>query len=281
MPPSAEYIPKQAKALIEGSKRVAVYSETGGTVVADFCAHNLTLIPRISSGSIIHDNACGPGTVTRQLLTNNPPSDLKIHATDIDQTFLDSFQCDAAQNKWDVSITNQRSEALSFGDNFFDYSINNIGIFFTTSGGLDGANEVFRTLKPGGTAIVNCWAHITWLPPFAMTHAAIRNFPMPKPPITWNDGQQIQKIMLEAGFKKENMQVKKSEAWATTTDLRDWAEKAWAFLANLGGWYEEDEGKWSQAVDLFVEKLLEQEGTERVGEQIRMRAEQWVVVATK
>jgi SAM-dependent methyltransferase len=281
--PSAEHMPKQAKALIDGSKRVIAYNETGGSVVAGFATHNLSLVPRIPSGSTIHDNACGPGTVTRIILSTNTSTDLKIHATDFDQTFLDSFQSDATQNNWDVDITNQKSENLSFQDNYFDYSITNIGIFFTTSGGLDGAQEIFRTLKPGGTAIVNCWAHITWLLPFAMTHATIRGFPMPRPAITWNDGQRIEQIMLEAGFKKENMRVEKSKAYASvaTTDLRAWAEKTWAFLANLGGWYGEDEGKWDEAVDFFVERLLEQEGTKRVREEVRMRAEQWVVVATK
>lgn len=102
------------------------------------------------------------------------------------------------------------------------------------------------------------------------------------PPVSWADGQQIQKIMREAGFAPEKMRVEASEAWAKTRDLRGWAEKTWAFLGGLpAGWQQGDEEKWDQSVDLFVEALLAQEGTKKVGEEVWMRASQWVVVATK
>lgn len=88
--------------------------------------------------------------------------------------------------------------------------------------------------------------------------------------------------MKEAGFKQENVSVETSEAWAKTSDLRDWAEKSWAFLGGVaGGWREGDEEKWDQAVDTMVEALMEQEGTKKVGDEVWMRASQWVVIATK
>jgi SAM-dependent methyltransferase len=275
-------IPAQASALISGRGKVTVYQETGGAVTSDFAAHNLTLIPAVQSGAIIHDNACGPGTVTQLLLTSNPSSGLKIHATDIDQVFLDAFQEDATKNNWAVDISNQKSEALSFADNYFDLSICNIGIFFTTSAGLDGAREIHRTLKPGGTAVVNCWQHVTWLAPTFAAHAATRpGVMLPRPTVNWNDGQQIQKVMLEAGFSREKMRVEQSEAWAKTDDLRTWAEKAWAFLGGLGGWHKGDEESWDKAVDVLMKGCEEAEGTKRVGEEVWMQAKQWVVIATK
>ena len=77
------------------------------------------------------------------------------------------------------------------------------------------------------------------------------------------------------------MRVEKSEAWAKTSDLRDWAEKSWAYLGGIGGWAEMDGERWDEAVDLLVKYLWEQEGTKRVGEEVWMRASQWVVIATK
>jgi hypothetical protein len=86
---ATDHMPKQAKALLAGSGKVDVYNATGAPVTSQFAAHNLTLIPSIPSSSIIHDNACGDGTVSRLILTSSPPSDLQIHATDNDQVFLD------------------------------------------------------------------------------------------------------------------------------------------------------------------------------------------------
>jgi SAM-dependent methyltransferase len=191
--------PKQAAALLSGQGRVSIYEATGGAVTAQFAAHNLSLRPPIPPNSIIHDNACGAGTVSRLILScSPPPSDLKIYATDIDDIFLSALQSDVEKNTWPIAVSNQRSEALSFPDNYFSHSITNIGIFFTTSGGLDGAKEIHRTLQPGGVAVVNCWETLAWLFPFKQVHQALRpEKPYPTPPILWNDGKQIQKVMLE------------------------------------------------------------------------------------
>lgn len=280
---SINHMPKQAKALLEGTKRVDLYEATGGSVTADFASHNLTLIPSIPSGSVIHDNACGSGTVSRAILAN-PPADIKIHATDIDQTFLDVLSNDVEKSKWPIEVSNQAQESLKFEDNYFTHSITNIAVFFAKSAGLDSTKEIYRTLKPGGTAIVNCWGHITWMPAFVATKAATRPPVQSSPDFlaSWNDGTHIQKIMVEAGFKQENMKVERSEAWMKTTDLKDCAKACWAFLGGLpAGWFEGDEEKWDQAVDTMVEVLKAQPGTKMVGDEVWMNASQWVVVATK
>lgn len=274
-------MPKQAKALLEGTGKVSVYEATGGAVTAEFAAHNLTLIPPIPVGSIIHDNACGPGTVSRAILSSHPPQDITIHATDIDQVFLDSLHSSTTSNTWPITIAAAKSEALPFPDAYFTHSLTNIGILFFSAAGLDGAREIHRTLKPGGVAVVNCWADITWLPAMGLTSAKTRGVTPPFPPVNWQDGTQLRKVMLEAGFKAEKMRVERSEAWAKTADLRAWAEMTWAFLGGLGGWHEGDEGRWEEAVDGLVEGLLKQPGTKKVGDEVWMRASQWVVVATK
>ncbi|KAJ4362301.1 hypothetical protein N0V83_010394 [Neocucurbitaria cava] len=231
--------PKQALALLEGQGMVAVYEATGGKVTSDFAAHNLTLIPPIPSGSIIHDNACGAGTVSRLILSHSSPAapDVKIHATDIDPVFLSTLESDVAKNSWPVEVSNQKAEALSFPDNTFTHSITNIAIFMTASAGLDAAKEIHRTLQPGGVAIVNCWEALVWLFPIKLVAESTRGGkPMPAPPISWNDGVQIQKIMAEAGFKKENMRVDRAEVWAKTSDLRGGPRRVGRFWAGWAGW---------------------------------------------
>jgi SAM-dependent methyltransferase len=277
--------PPQARALLSGAQKVSTYETTGGLVTSQFAEHILTLIPTIPDGSTIHDNACGSGTVSRTILTSSSPlNDIIIQATDIDPPFLSALQYSTKSNAWPIQVTNQKSESLSFPDNTFTHSITNIAIFFTSSAGLDGAREIYRTLKPGGTAVVNCWAHVTWLFPVRAVHEVIRlGKPFPTPVVAWHDGQHIQTVMKEAGFKEEDLRVERSDAWAVVRrkGLREWAEKSWAYLGGIAGWFEGDEETWDQAVDKLVEELLVQPGTEVVGDEVRMKASQWVVVAKK
>ncbi|ORY15270.1 S-adenosyl-L-methionine-dependent methyltransferase [Clohesyomyces aquaticus] len=283
MAPPSGFIPKQAKPLLEGRNKVTTYEATGDPVTSQFASHNLTLIPAIPPNSIIHDNACGSGTVSKLLLSQTPPlTNLTIHATDIDQVFLDTLSASIQTHSWPITTSNQKSESLSFPDNFFTHSITNIGIIFCTSAGLDGAKEIYRTLQPGGLAIVNCWEHITWFLPIMMVSKTLRpGTPPPPPVVNWNDGTQLKKVMLEAGFEEGKMRVEKSEAWAKTRDVRRWAELAWAFLGGMAGWRESDEERWEEGIDMLEKLLKGSEGTKVVDGETWMRASQWVVVAEK
>lgn len=277
--------PPQAQALLSSTQKVSTYETTGGLVTAQFAQHNLSLIDPIDDEAIIHDNACGSGTVSRLLLESpNTPKDITIKATDIDSPFLSALQYAAKQNAWPIDVSNQKSEDLDFADNTFTHSITNIAIFFTSSAGLDGAKEIYRTLRPGGTAVVNCWAHVTWLLPVRAVHETIRpGKPFPTPVVAWHDGQHIQNVMRDAGFREESMRVERSDAWAVVKrdGLRKWAEKSWAYLGGIAGWFDEDEETWDQAVDKLVELLLVQPGTMVEGDEVRMKASQWVVIAKK
>ena len=63
--------------------------------------------------------------------------------------------------------------------------------------------------------------------------------------------------------------------------MRSWAEKSWAYLGGIAGWFGGDTDKWDEAVDLLAKLLLEQPGTKIEGDEVWMKASQWVVVAKK
>ena len=155
-------------------------------------------------------------------MTTNPSSGISIKATDIDETFITACQANAQASGWPVETAVMRSESLDFPDDYFTHSIMNIAIFMTANSGLNAAKEIYRTLKPGGTTVVNCWQSMAWLQPIRGVHTATRpNRPWPLPVISWSDGSQLRKIMEEAGFKSENIKATMSDAYAITTDLRD------------------------------------------------------------
>lgn len=284
-------LPKQCAALLAGKAKVTTYESTGGKTTSKFAAHNLTLIPGgIKPGSTVHDNACGAGTVSRHILLHNngdgPPADVSIYATDIDQAFLDVLSADAAQHKWPIQVSNQKSENTNFADAFFDYDIMNIGIIFMSSAGLDAAREMHRTLKPGGLAVVNCWRAITWMLPIVLVHKAFRGetAPFPAPPVNWTDGKQLKKVLVEGGFEEGKIRLESHEVSAVLEDgaeLRAWAEKTWAYLGGIGGWHAVDEEKWDEEVDMLAALLKKQPGSKVEGGKVTMTASQWVAIAEK
>ncbi|KAH6887161.1 S-adenosyl-L-methionine-dependent methyltransferase, partial [Coprinopsis sp. MPI-PUGE-AT-0042] len=183
-----------------------------GLVTSKFAAHNLSLIPPLPQNAIVHDNACGTGVVSQLLLVNGNPQNITIHATDIDQVLLSALSAKAEQNGWPIQVSNQKMQALNFADEFFDLSVMNLAIFFSPNAGLDGAKEIYRTLKPGGTAVVNCWEGNAWIVPSQLTHEKMRpGKAFPLPTVQWFDGKHIQKVMLDAGFKEDDLKVERSE----------------------------------------------------------------------
>jgi SAM-dependent methyltransferase len=283
MNPSQENIPPQALRLLTGDEKAKTYETMGGSVASQVAAHNLSLLPPLPENALVHDNACGPGVISRHLLANGNPQNIMIYATDIDPAFISSLACQAKENKWPIETSIQNSEALTFPDNYFDLSIMNFAIFFTSEEGLVAAKEIYRTLKPGGTAMVNCWGEESWLVPILAANDETRpGRPFPTPLVQWSDGKHIQKIMKEAGFK-DNITIQSSKAWITVKKdkMREWAESLWALVGGMVGWAEGDEGMWNKAVDKIIESASAQPGMEEVGDEVRLHATQWVVIAQK
>lgn len=276
-----KFVPRQAQAILKD--KVGAYERTGGIVTLQFAEACVNLSPPFTADAVIHDNACGSGHVAKQVVATNPPSGISIKATDIDETFVTACQANTQASGWPVETAVMRSESLDFPDDYFKHSIMNIAIFMTTNSGLDAAKEIYRTLKPGGTAVVNCWQSMAWLQPIMEVHIATRpNRPWPLPVISWSDGTQLRKIMEEAGFKSENIKATTSDAYAITTDLHDWAETTWAYLGGMPGWAESDEEKWDEAVTLLEQKLRKApDFSESESGEIRLAARQNIVVATK
>ncbi|KAF2490148.1 S-adenosyl-L-methionine-dependent methyltransferase [Lophium mytilinum] len=279
--PTPPFVPKQALGILANA--VDVYEKTGGKVTAQFAEECVKLVSPIPADSVIHDNACGPGTVTRKIMATSPPPTIQIVATDSNPAFLSHVRAAVIANKWPVEVENMRSEAIEKPDDYFTHSFTNIAIFMMGSAGLDGATEIYRTVRPGGVAIVNCWQSLAWMQPIIAVQMATRSHGrVGKPPVSWADGTQLRKIMVQAGFMEENVTMSSSEASAVVKDLRSWAELSWAYLGGLQGWAQEDEDRWDEAIDMLVEKLKEAVGTTMDKDGVvYMKASQHMLIAKK
>jgi SAM-dependent methyltransferase len=274
--------PPQALRFITGTQKVQTYETTGGIVASQFAAYNLSLIPLLPKNAVVHDNACGTGIVSRLLLADGNPQNITIHATDVDPIFIAAISSTAKEHEWPVQVTNQKLQDLSFSNDFFDLSVTNLAIFFAPE---EGTKQIYRTLKPGGTAVVNCWGYVAGVVPAQVTHEKMRpGKPFPIPGIDWSDGTKLQEIMIGAGFNKENMRLEKSEGYVELDGedaLREYVEKTWSFMGGVAGWLANDHETWDDAIDTFIASLRLQPGMEVVGDKYRLKGTQWVVVAKK
>jgi ubiquinone/menaquinone biosynthesis C-methylase UbiE len=111
--------------------------------------HILTsLLPPLPSDAVIHDNGCGTGAVTSAILAAHPS--LTTHCTDANAYMIESI-------KWpNVKAEVMRAQELTFPDSFFAYSLTTF-VAANLDDGPFAAGHLYRTLKPGGTAVVATW----------------------------------------------------------------------------------------------------------------------------
>jgi hypothetical protein len=71
-------------------KTAALFEAIIGTTSEDTNKHIFTqLLPPFPPDSLIHDNGCGSGQVTSEIVATNPPSSIRIIATDANKYVLD------------------------------------------------------------------------------------------------------------------------------------------------------------------------------------------------
>lgn len=151
-----------------------------------------------------------------------------------------------------------KAQELTFPDSTFDVSFTNFVIM-----GLDNrelaAKHLFRTLKPGGAAVVSTWASMPHDLPLKKAHEVTRPSDS-KLRIQWGGDLLLESTLkdfyLEGGFEKEKIEIKPFELWHLVPDLAAWAEGLWSFLGDTEeGWSVHDQVRWSEAVKTIIEEL--------------------------
>lgn len=249
----AQFVPKQAFPM-----DAKYYTELLGDGTQDVADQIPSFIPPLPEGSIVHDNACGQGIASKSIMAQSPKS-ITIHATDIWAKMVEATDLLASQHSWPIKSATMASEDLTFADDFFTHSIMNFGIHMVKSS-ASAASEVYRTLKPGGTAIFTLWADKIFIDAITAGHERTRPAVTPPPPGVTKirmELEQVSQILQDAGFDQKNIRYETAATSIEVKDSKRWATIAWSFMGAQGsGWEEEDEARWDDAVDA-VQKVLE------------------------
>ncbi|KAK8044774.1 S-adenosyl-L-methionine-dependent methyltransferase [Apiospora rasikravindrae] len=204
---SASFKPKQIVAIDETSLQEFLGSATEA-ISHDFLQ---PLVP-LPAGSHIHDNGCGSGAITKALFALQPPSHednldmgkvaIRVSATDKSAAAAARVQSMAASEGWPGT-------ALGFPDGTFSHSLTGF-VFLQLGEGADEAcaGEIYRTLRPGGLAVVATWED---LPSMAVFRRAVERLhgddegdtPEALPDMLQMQaygGRQVEQAMLRARF---------------------------------------------------------------------------------
>jgi ubiquinone/menaquinone biosynthesis C-methylase UbiE len=245
-----------AEAAQEGFNQAAtVYEKFTGGSTRELAQHLLTRLPAIQSSSVVLDNACGTGIVTDEVLKlckkagDEAP---KIVAADFAPNMVDILLSKFADQS-QVECHVMSGEELKFPDNTFDISITNLGILFFTDGDK-GASEIWRTLKPGGSAAVTSWSELGYLPPLKRAIASLRpDAPPFEVPILphWYQPSHMEQTMRNGGF--HDVSVNEVIVQYAGEDNKAIAAAISTFTtAMLKGWLEEDRVKLLEALEREV-----------------------------
>ena len=236
----------------------------GGERIA---AASLVQIPGFPPGSVIHDNGCGAGAATAMILATLPSetaASVEIKGTDMDEAAIAAYNAKAAASRWPAEAVVMDAHALTFPDEAFTHSIGNIMVFLTRNNGVDAVKEMRRTLKPGGTLLVNCFARGPQLGAVREASRSTRAggvLPAWDSFEHWQDPAVIAGVLEKAGFDKAAVTVVQREVFAEVGDFDRHAALTWSFRGMpSAGWSPEDEERWDEAVKIVKRELRKSEG---------------------
>ncbi|KAL4940272.1 hypothetical protein BDV06DRAFT_196956, partial [Aspergillus oleicola] len=233
-----------------------VYERLTGGCTRELAAFLLTLEPKPSSSSIILDNACGTGIlaseVLRQFESEGPKP--QMFAADLAPSMIDKVRTKAKKNGWlnerdgvlDVSVMD--AEALTYPDDTFTHSYTNFGFPFFPNGDK-AAGEVYRTLKPGGTAFITSWKTLGYLPYIQTAQLAVRPGSVPwEPPMPkdWYTKEKLVGVLQGGGFQKDQILVETKVVGFRGTDVKDLVDiLKTGFLEQItSGWSDQEKDQW-------------------------------------
>jgi len=251
-------------------------------ILADIITNNVqTSAHPIGPESVVHDTAAGPGIGAAALVACLPKDQLPMKmlvSDNVSMMVSAALESLAASPLPDVDCKQLDSQDLaSVSDNYFTHSIDNFSIF-TFVRPDDAIRETYRTLRPGGLAVVTCWRRFA---PLFIVHATQKKIRpdlplMPTPSPEFYEEGVLQQVVEANGFAKDNITmvdkvliIADNENIAGLTMLM-----AGPMMSKAReGYTEEEQARWQDSVSQSVKEEVEQFGG--------IRFEAYVLLATK
>lgn len=232
------------------------YEKSTGGCTRELAERFVPLL-NIMSDSVVLDNACGTGIVTDVLVNKfGPGKGPAIHAVDGSSRMVEIVEARFHESK-NVTAAVMPGEDLAFPDETFTHSVTNLGFLFFDDA-QKGAAEVWRTLRPGGVAVVTNWEELGYLPILRRLQREIH--PEDEPfdvPIgrDWFRPAHTEEVLRSGGFQDVGLQAMTVHWGAGSVE-----EVASSLVQMFGpavfkGWSEEEKEK---AVQLLPSILREE-----------------------
>ena len=235
----------------------------------------------IGPDSVVHDTAAGPAigaaALVASLRKDQLPKEILV-SDNVEMMVSAARESLVASPLPHVECKELDSQDLSsVPDDYFTHSIDNFSIF-TFVRPADVVRETYRTLRPGGLAVVTCWRRFA---PMFIVHATQKKIRpdlplMPTPSPEFYEEGVLQKVVEDNGFAKGNITlvdkvlvVSDDENIAGLTTLMSGPMMSKA----REGYTEAEEARWVEAVGQSVKEEVEQFGG--------IRFEAYVLLATK
>jgi ubiquinone/menaquinone biosynthesis C-methylase UbiE len=205
------------------------------TIAAHIASKTLGGIPLDPT---VHDNACGTGAFTDELLKVYPHA--HVDATDAAAPMVEIVNARMRSERLENQVKGSVMDGaeLKFEDTRFDASVTNFGIFFLPEP-VKGMKEIYRTLKPGAVAVLTCWENLdlVWVL-FTGIETVVqpkKQFTRPDFLLKWKDRATMEESLKAAGFADVEMENVKALLWGHDVD-----DLAGCLSENMKGFVGED-----------------------------------------
>ncbi|ORX92512.1 S-adenosyl-L-methionine-dependent methyltransferase [Basidiobolus meristosporus CBS 931.73] len=272
---------------IDYDTQATLYERLTGGCTRDVASEMIALSEPVDNSSKVLDNACGTGILTLELLEAYPTlcdgaTNPIIHSVDISKPMTSLLQARVAARKCSaVEIGVMDAQKLDFEEDTFTHSFTNFGIFLFPDP-LKGAQEIHRTLKKGGTAVVSTWKYYGYLPILHGIQKAIcpseQLFEVPVSK-EWQKPETLRELLQKVGF--QDVEVHEKQARSKAKDIHALAStlKDGFYKTLTKSWTAGQAERWDEVMLNVLKQSCvvqyESDGT------VALPMIAWVAVATK